>query len=521
MEWRPRSKTRSGRYQRIVLEETPPRVILQGHETYEDLVNIGKSHFWSPEDAEGCEFTLCNADGTRWSKEDFLLEFPDASAITYAWKRTLFVGRKELDVMCLDDVQLDASEEHPDKCDTCEAGTDEDPENVESEVGESCLSEEHPDESDMCEAGTDEDPENVASEVGESCLSVLFPDADDDDGASIADQGFLSDTSSKKETGRGKENENVGKSAGTGESQGAASQETPTLPALYLPRIPYVDGNAITYNKEDLLGQGAFGTVYMGSFHGTPVAVKKVQFGSAGMAEADIQHEINVSLRLCHPNIVRLMAASRTPSYFLLANEYIHGATLDAVLHMDNCFIKLEGDDAAFISLDLAMAVEYIHAQGVIHQDIKPANVMLHQPSKRAVLTDWGMANIRDTVSIRQGSRLSAQAVGPAGGTFLYMAPECILHFTEATGQTDMWSLGATYLEVLTGSAPWSVCKQRELAMLLRAQTPPHALAQLDPKFSYLGGLLSYDASSRATASEVVTFLKSILDLANRYGYKW
>lgn len=57
-----------------------------------------------------------------------------------------------------------------------------------------------------------------------------------------------------------------------------------------------MDGNAITYNKEDLLGQGAFGTVYMGSFHGTPVAVKKVQFGSAGMAEADIQHEINVSL---------------------------------------------------------------------------------------------------------------------------------------------------------------------------------------------------------------------------------
>ena len=45
--------------------------------------------------------------------------------------------------------------------------------------------------------------------------------------------------------------------------------------------------------------------------------------------------------RLCHPNIVRLMAASRTPSYFLLANEYIHGATLDAVLHMDNCFIKV------------------------------------------------------------------------------------------------------------------------------------------------------------------------------------
>ena len=65
---------------------------------------------------------------------------------------------------------------------------------------------------------------------------------------------------------------------------------------MYLPRIPYVDSNAISFNEEDVLGQGAFGTVYRGSFHGTPVAVKKVQFGSAGMAEADIQHEINVSL---------------------------------------------------------------------------------------------------------------------------------------------------------------------------------------------------------------------------------
>ena len=80
-----------------------------------------------------------------------------------------------------------------------------------------------------------------------------------------------------------------------------------------------------------------------------------------------------------------------------------------------------------------------------------------------------------------------------------------------------MWSLGG----VLTGSAPWSVSKQRELAMLLNAQTPTHALAQLDPKFAFLAGLLSYDASTRATMFEVVTLLKSILDLANRYGYKW
>nr|XP_024657950.1 mitogen-activated protein kinase kinase kinase 2-like isoform X1 [Maylandia zebra] len=250
-------------------------------------------------------------------------------------------------------------------------------------------------------------------------------------------------------------------------------------------------------------------------------AVKRIMCGQQGMEDSDIHHEINVSLRLSNPNIVRLMAVARTESCFLLAAEYIHGATLQQVLHTDSCLVKLEGDDAGFISLDLSMAVEYIDAQRIIHQDIKPANVMVHHPSKKAVLTDWGMANIRDTVMLRQGSKFTAQATGPAGGTYLYMAPECILMFEEASFQTDMWSLGATYLEILTGSAPWMVKKQRELAALMATKTPPHALSHLSDKNSFLGGLVSYDPDSRPSASDVVKFLKSGLDLTSRYGYKW
>ncbi|XP_013856618.1 serine/threonine-protein kinase mos, partial [Austrofundulus limnaeus] len=174
-----------------------------------------------------------------------------------------------------------------------------------------------------------------------------------------------------------------------------SSNRTPTLPSLYLPRVPYVDKALITYSEDNLLGEGTFGKVYRGSFHGTPAAVKRIVCGQQGMEDSDIQHEINVSLRLSHPNIVRLMAVARTDSCFYLAAEYIHGATLNQVLHADSCVVKLEEDDASFISLDLSMAVEYIHAQRIIHQDIKPANVMVHQQSKRAVLTDWGMANVR------------------------------------------------------------------------------------------------------------------------------
>ncbi|XP_034540610.1 mitogen-activated protein kinase kinase kinase 17-like isoform X2 [Notolabrus celidotus] len=319
MEWKPRTKKRSGHYQKLIMEETPPRLILKGHETYDDLVNTGKNSFW-PDEIEGSEFTLCHVDGTRWTKEDFYKEFKTVSDIPNPWKRTLYIGRREIEVVCLGDGSCTLDEIPETGVNDCESGD------------------------------LDEIPETGVAE-------------------DVAD--------------------------------------------------------------------------------------------------------------------------------------------------------KLEGDDASFIALDLSMAVEYIHSQSIIHQDIKPANVMVHHPSKKAVLTDWGLANIRDTVMLRKGSRFTTEAVGPTGGTYLYMAPECLLNFEEASWQTDMWSLGVTFLELLTGSVPWVVNKQRELAALLVIKTPPHALAHLSERYSYLSGLVDYEASSRPTASDVVQLIKSGLDLSGRYGYSW
>lgn len=94
MEWKPRTATKSGRYQKIILEETPSRVIMQGHETYDDLLAIGQEKFWP--DCPESEFTLCHPDGSRWSKEDFMREHSTVAEMSAPWKRTLYVGRKEL-----------------------------------------------------------------------------------------------------------------------------------------------------------------------------------------------------------------------------------------------------------------------------------------------------------------------------------------------------------------------------------------------------------------------------------------
>lgn len=95
MEWKPRTPRRCGRYQKLIMDEAPPRIILQGHETYDDLITIAKERFW-PERTEGSEFTLCHSDGTRWSKEDFHKEYRTVSDITHLWKRTLYIGRRQL-----------------------------------------------------------------------------------------------------------------------------------------------------------------------------------------------------------------------------------------------------------------------------------------------------------------------------------------------------------------------------------------------------------------------------------------
>ncbi|KAL2093148.1 hypothetical protein ACEWY4_010460 [Coilia grayii] len=484
MEWRPRTAKRSGKYHKVILEEIPPRVAMQGNETYDDLLKMGKEMFW-PDDCDESDFTLCHPDGSRWTKVEFTKEFRTISDMTTPWKRTLYVGRREFGNLI----------------------------NVSQGVSQLISQDSSSESTRGSSAGS-----SIAGNIlhlrlnSDSTLSQLLSGSDE--GAVIGQN--LTPRSMVEGNEKSWSNSEHVKASAT-------VSHNPIMPSLYLPRIPYVDSSLIRYDKSILLGEVTFGQVYGGSYQGTPAAVKRIMLGGAKADEKDIHHEINVSLRLSHPNIVRLLAAARSDTCFLLATEYIHGAPLDVVINSDSCTVKLEGHDDDFIALDLAMATEYIHGQRVIHQDLKPANVMIHLQSKRAVLTDWGLANIRDTVQLRQGSRLQGQAVGPMGGTLLYMAPECILHFQDSSWSTDMWSLGATYLELFTRSTPWAIRKQRELAALMASKTPPHALLSLSEKYHFLCLLLNYEPQSRPTASEVVEFFKTGLglDLESRYGYKW
>ncbi|XP_056620745.1 uncharacterized protein LOC130434548 [Triplophysa dalaica] len=296
MEWKPRTSKKPGRYQKVILEEAPPRILVPGTEDYDELIRIAQDAFWTEKEREGSTFTLCHSDGTRWTKEQFCQEYGSVSEIPTPWKRTFYIGRREMDIICLGE-------------------------------SSSALGNDEMEDSDMIRV-------QGRPQFQRSKLQLLI-------------------------------------------QRGPWKKVFAHKMRLYSQRLPLVDESLINYSEQNMLGEGTFGKVYRGSFQGTPAAIKRIPYGIAGLQDQDIQHEILVAMRLSHPNIVRLMAAAHTENTFLLANEYIHGTTLDNVLHSDNACVKLEGNDSHFVALDISMAVEYIHSKNVIHQDLKPDNILV------------------------------------------------------------------------------------------------------------------------------------------------
>ncbi|XP_068103341.1 tyrosine-protein kinase SRK3-like [Hyperolius riggenbachi] len=281
-----------------------------------------------------------------------------------------------------------------------------------------------------------------------------------------------------------------------------------------LPQVQFVPKEDIHVDESCLLGAGNFGKVFKGCFQGTPAAVKTIRCNDTELN--DIFHEIQVSMKLHHPNIVKLMAATKTDTHILLASEYIHGDNLDRILHNPKSIVQISEDDKKYIALEMLLAMEYIHSQNVLHQDVKPANVLVEARSKKALLTDWGMANVRVTICTQMYAK-----IGPYGGTKMYMAPECTMENKSATKMSDMWSVGATIVELFTKQMPWTSLQEMYPNMFMKQA--PKSLASMDGKLPIVKSCFSYDPKQRPTAANMVVAIKNMegVDLAKHYGFTW
>jgi serine/threonine-protein kinase len=203
------------------------------------------------------------------------------------------------------------------------------------------------------------------------------------------------------------------------------------------------------YRFERELGRGGMATVYLAHDlrHDRRVAVKVLRPDLAADLGADrFLREIRLVAGLTHPHILPLHDSGEAAGFLYYVMPFIEGESLRDRLLRDRILGVAE---ALRLGREVAEALDYAHAHGIVHRDIKPENILLS--SGHAVVADFGVARAIDAAG---GS--SVTGVGVAVGTPMYMSPEQAEGSPRIDGRSDVYSLGCVLYEALTGKAPFS-----------------------------------------------------------------
>jgi serine/threonine-protein kinase len=257
----------------------------------------------------------------------------------------------------------------------------------------------------------------------------------------------------------------------------APAKITPS-PAPAAPAAPSANANASTpaetqrlgrYQLEREIGRGAMGIVYLGrdTAINRMVAIKAIplasEFSDAELGEARSRffREAETAGRLNHPNIVTIYDVGEERGLAYIAMEYLKGRHLSDYAKSDNL---LEPRKVLEIIGRTADALGFAHKQQVVHRDIKPANLMYDPSTDILKITDFGIARLTGAGSTRTGIVL---------GTPSFMSPEQLEGRT-VTGHSDLFSLGVSLFQLLTGQLPFTADSMTGLMQqIAEAPHPP------------------------------------------------
>jgi len=222
------------------------------------------------------------------------------------------------------------------------------------------------------------------------------------------------------------------------------------------------------YVIERKLGRGAMGAVYLARDPriNRPVALKVIplakEFEDEELAEARIRffREAESAGRLTHPNIVTVYDAGEDKELAYIAMEYLQGQPLTRFTDPQKL---LAPNKALELVARTAEALDYAHNQGVVHRDIKPANILYNLRDDTLKISDFGVARLTDNNRTKTGIVL---------GTPMYMSPEQ-LNAEPITGHSDLFSLGVTLYELLTGEVPFKAPNIAVLMTKITSDDPP------------------------------------------------
>jgi len=203
------------------------------------------------------------------------------------------------------------------------------------------------------------------------------------------------------------------------------------------------------YVLEDVLGTGGYAEVYVGKpSTGRHVAVKLLDATHARDEDAveRFKREAETARKLAHPNIVRVLDVGTSRGRHYLVMELVRGGSLHKLLR------KGRADPARVLAVlvETARALAFAHEQGVVHRDVKPANILLTRAGK-AKVADFGLARAVDHSSMTTDGKLL--------GTASYMSPEQA-RGDRATSAADVYAMGVMIYEAITGRLPFEADSQ-------------------------------------------------------------
>jgi CheY-like chemotaxis protein len=202
------------------------------------------------------------------------------------------------------------------------------------------------------------------------------------------------------------------------------------------------------YRLESRIGRGGMGVVYR-AHHINLERRAAVKIIAPDLAESSgfrerFSREARIAAGLQHPNIVTVYDAGEVDGTLYLAMQLVDGADLAAMLRAEG---RLRPYRAIDVCRQIAAALDAAHAQGLIHRDVKPANVLIE--GRIAYLTDFGLTKRLE------GTHAPLTRAGDVVGTIHYVAPEQIEGGT-VSARTDVYSLGCLLYHCLTGQVPFA-----------------------------------------------------------------
>ncbi|MBN1429893.1 MAG: protein kinase [Anaerolineae bacterium] len=255
------------------------------------------------------------------------------------------------------------------------------------------------------------------------------------------------------------------------------------------------------------LGKGGMSTIYLARqvSVGRDVAIK-VLSPSLLSDETFMERftrEVETTAQLQHPRIIPIYDYGQYESLPYIVMAYIRGGTLDYLFKREPVNLSL----TSHIVSQVAEALDFAHEQGVIHRDVKPSNILL-DCSKNAILTDFGVARV-----ISETQHLTRDSIV---GTPFYIAPEMLNESSLLTSAVDIYALGVTIYQILTGTPPFVGQSTAQIMWAhvnapvpLLVETRPDLPADLDVVLQK--ALAKLPASRYATAGELAADLAAVV----------